>query len=49
MNEESTQLFKKVDTILKDITETKRKVPLDKESAKIKNKNNYLMFINVEC
>jgi hypothetical protein len=48
MNEISTQLLKEIDAILKDITETRRKVQFDKEPAKIKYRDNYLMFINVD-
>ena len=47
MNEKSAQMLKEVDAILKDIIETKREVQLDKEIAKIKNKNDYLKFMNV--
>ena len=49
MNEIPIQLLKEINAILKDITETRRKVQFDKEPAKSKNKNNYLMFINAEC
>ena len=48
MNEKSTQMLKEVDAILKDIIETRRKVQLDKETAKIKNQNDYLKFMNVD-
>ena len=40
-------MLKEVDAILKDIIETRREVQLDNEIAKIKNKNDYLKFMNV--
>ena len=40
-------MLKEVDAILKDIIETRREVQLDKEIAKIKNKDDYLKFMNV--